>query len=101
VGADGADPLADIPLDDIANTLSCGLSLWLWHLGHLGLSRPKTRISNSCWHSWQMYSKIGMLIAPLERTPAIRINLWELRKRTSQNYFANRAVTPDPFQFKS
>lgn len=73
---------------DTAKTLSCGLSFWLSHLGHLALSWPKTRVSNSCWHSWQMYSKIGMKIAPLEMDVPIRIKLWKLRKLTSQIYFA-------------
>ena len=65
---------------DMAKTLSCGLSFWLWHLGHFALSRPKISVSNSCWHSWQIHSKIGMAIAPAQLTPPIRINLWELRK---------------------
>jgi hypothetical protein len=73
--------LVDMPLEDMAKTLSCGLSLWLWHLGHFALSRPKTSVSNSCWHSWQTYSKIGMKMAPLDRTVPIRINSRELRKQ--------------------
>jgi len=52
------------PLADTAKTLSCGLSFRLWHLGHFALSRPNTKAPNSCWHSWQMYSKIGMAITP-------------------------------------
>jgi len=54
---DGA--LAD-PLAEVAKTLSCVLNLLLSHFGHFALSRPKTSASNSCWQSWQMYSKIGI-----------------------------------------
>ena len=68
-------------LADMAKTLSCGLSFLLSHFGHLALSRPKTNASNSCWHSWQTYSKIGMAIAPVELATPIRINSREVRKR--------------------
>jgi hypothetical protein len=53
--AEGAPPLADT-----ANTDSLGSSFLLSHFGHAALSLPKTRASNSCWHSLQTYSKIGM-----------------------------------------
>src|SRR5258706_8683352 len=53
---EGAAPL----FADTANTESCGASFLLWHFGHAALSLPKTSASNSCWHSWQMYSKIGI-----------------------------------------
>ena len=75
---------------ETAKTLSCGLSFWLSHLGHLALSRPKTSVSNSCWHSWQMYSKIGMRVTLVETAATIRMNLRELRKPTLQIM----AVTP-------
>ena len=58
--------LADMALVDMAKTLNCGLSFLLSHLGHWALSRPKTSASNSCLHSWQMYSKIGMTLTPVK-----------------------------------
>src|ERR1700733_126834 len=76
----GAGELAD-PLADTANTLSCGLNFLLSHLGHFALPRPKTKASNSCWHSWQTYSKIGISIAPVGLIYPIRINSSKLRKR--------------------
>jgi hypothetical protein len=53
---DGDEPL----LAGAAKTESWGSSFRPWHFGHSALSLPKTRASNSCWHSLQMYSKIGM-----------------------------------------
>jgi hypothetical protein len=37
-----------------------------------------------------MYSKIGMMIAPLGLTNPIRINLWKVRKLTWPTYFGKQ-----------
>ncbi len=49
---------------ETANTDSCGSSFLLWHLGHSAFWLPKINASNSCSHSLQMYSKIGMKKTP-------------------------------------
>ena len=53
---------AALPLADTANTESLGSSFLLSHFGQAVLSLPKTRASNSCWHSLQTYSKMGIEI---------------------------------------
>src|SRR6266403_2503670 len=51
-------------LADTANTESCGSNFLPWHFGHSAFCLPKTRASNSCWHSLQTYSKMGMKKTP-------------------------------------
>jgi hypothetical protein len=40
---------------------SCWLSRLLSHLGQAAFCVPRTIASNSWWHCWQTYSKIGIL----------------------------------------
>ena len=64
------DPQGELPekdgretaplFEETAKTESCGSSFLLWHFGHAAVCLPNIRASNSCWHSWQMYSKIGI-----------------------------------------
>src|SRR5208282_1264706 len=49
---------------DTAKTDSCASSFLLWHFGHSAFCLPKIRASNSCWHSLQTYSKMGMKKTP-------------------------------------
>src|ERR1017187_4635097 len=72
---------ATLPLADTANTESLGSSFLLSHFGHAALSLPKTRASNSCWHSLQTYSKMGMKKLREENCCLLfKIKAWVLRK---------------------
>lgn len=87
----------DEPLADTANTLNCGLNFLLLHFGHEALSRPNTSASNSCLHSWQMYSKIGIhhspdfLITTRPRNLASLHSTWYNTKRQKTKCIQSRA----------
>jgi hypothetical protein len=57
--AEGADSWDFSPRT--AKLESCWLSRLLSHLGQAAFCVPRTIASNSWWHCWQTYSKIGIL----------------------------------------
>lgn len=59
-------PLACVFSPPTAKLESCWLSRLLSHFGHAAFLFPRTIASKRCWHCWQMYSKIGILMAQLE-----------------------------------
>ena len=91
-GPAGAADLDEL-LADTANTESCGSNFFPRHFGHSAFSLPYTSASNWCWHSLQMYSKMGMgTLLP------IKINLWGVRKfQNMREGRARRGLNPPRF----
>src|SRR5262245_41721065 len=52
--------VADLVLDTAAKTDHCFSSPRLLHSGQNGWRSPVTKVSNRCWQSRQMYSKMGI-----------------------------------------